>query len=140
MEATKHQKQIIHIVVPKPIKEEMVQWATDDNDKISTSDLTFDQANEILKKFGKEPHKLAFWATFDKNNAQHRYILSLCVQYGWWEKKLKYGRVANLDKLNEWLHDKSPVKKALKNMAPDELTTVINALSSMMLKQNSKSK
>jgi len=138
MQATAAQKKIIHTITPnRDIKEEWVQWATEDVSKISTNDLTFDQANKILVQNNLPSHKLSFWAKFDKNNKQHMYILSLCIQYGWVAIK-KGRRFANLDELNNWLHGKSPVKKALEDMEPDELTDVINALSSMMLKKNEK--
>jgi len=133
--ATPQQKQLIHINAPtRDIKEEFVQWATDDNNKISTNDLTFDQANRILEKLGKEPHRLAFRATFDKTNPRHLYILSLCIQYGWCVIK-KGRKVADVDKLNEWMYSKlCPIQKTLKNMDDKELNKFIGALESMTKK------
>jgi len=139
MQATAAQKQSIHMNVPKPIKEEMVQWATGDISKISTNDLDFDQANRIIEKFGKQPHKPTFYAKFDKKNHRHKYILSLCMQYGWLKGSGIYGRIADLDKLNEWMHSaKCPVKKALMKMDNNELSKVIAALEKMILKHNLK--
>lgn len=137
IKATKQQKKIIHTVVPRDIKEEYVQWATEDVAKTSTNDLTFDQANMILEKFKCTPHKLGFLATFDKDNARHRFLLSLCIQYGWKKKLPKYGWVANTDKLNEWMHSTlCPVPNvALMKMTPDQLSKVIAALENMTLKK-----
>lgn len=135
MNATKQQKQLIHVNTPnRDIKEEFVQWATMDEKKISTNDLTFEQANQILEKLGLPPHRLKFLAVFDKKNYRHKYILSLCIQYGWFENSLKYGRVADMDKLNDWmLSDRCPVKgKKLKDMTNDELSTFIGALEGMI--------
>jgi hypothetical protein len=130
--ATANQKRDIHMNVPKDIKEEVIQWATNDNAKISCNDLSFDQANEVLSRFGRKPHKLNFWAKFDKKNERHKYILSLCIQYGWWKKSGKYNRIADLDKLNAWMHsDRNPVKKALEDMESKELSKFIIALEGM---------
>lgn len=139
--ATKEQKRDIHMNVHKEVKEEFVQWATADVTKTSCNDLTFDQANRILVQNNRKPHKLAFRAKFDKNNSRHKYLLSLCIQYGWWQVSKKFGKVADLDQLNAWMHsDKCPVKKALTDMDNDELTKVIGALSKMTVKRYSNSK
>lgn len=83
MQATKEQKQLIHINTPnRDTKEEFVQWATDDNAKTSCNDLSFDEANKILLQLNLTPHKPKNYAVFDKNNKQHRTILSLCIQNG----------------------------------------------------------
>jgi hypothetical protein len=131
--ATPQQKKLIHINAPtRDIKEEFVQWAMDDNSKISCNDLTFDAANMILVKLGKEPHKLAFRAVFDKDNERHKYILSLCMQYGWSTTKRRI-TIADLDKLNTWMHSqRCPVQKKLKDMNNDELTKFIGALEGMV--------
>lgn len=138
MQATKQQKKLIHINTPtRDIKEEYVQWAMDDNDKRSTNDLTFEAANKILVQLGLTPHKAKFLAVFDTKNPRHKYILSLCIQYGWWIISEKYGKVADMDKLNEWmLSDRCPVRnKKLKDMTNDDLDRFIGALESMMKKR-----
>jgi hypothetical protein len=139
MQATADQKKLIHINSPtRDMKEEFVQWATGDSSKTSTNDLTFDQANAIMEKWlGLTPHKPKFLASFDKNNTRHKYLLSLLITYGWYCKSGKYGKVANLDKLNEWLQsDKCPVpNKPLKKMNDDELTKIIGAFESMTRKK-----
>lgn len=138
MLATKDQKKLIHINSPtRDIKEEFVQWAMDDNSKTSCDDLTFEAANKILVKLGKKPHKAKFLAVFDVKNYRHKYILSLCIQYGWWQASQKYGRVADMDALNEWMYsNRCPVQgKVLKDMSNNELTSFIGALEGMMKKK-----
>ena len=134
MQATNNQKRIIHMYSPTPeTKEDWVQWATNDNEKTSCNDLSFTQANLILVKLGKTPHKAVFRASFDKNNSKHKYILSLCIQYGWYKQSGKFGKVADLDKLNEWMYtSKCPVQKALKKMSSAEVSKVIIALESFI--------
>lgn len=142
MQATPQQKRLIQINVPtRDIKEEFVQWATGDIKKTSCNDLSFEQANQILVKLGKTPHKAQFRATFDKNNTQHKYILSLCIQYGW-SKRTARGAIADLDRLNEWMWSKlCPVQKPLKKMTTEETSKVIVALEGAMnWKYNKKTK
>ncbi|MDA6068665.1 hypothetical protein NJT12_03440 [Flavobacterium sp. AC] len=126
--ATGDQKRMIAINTPtKDIKEEWVQWATADVKKTSTNDLTFDQANMILKQLGQKEHIKNLWSTFDKNNAQHMSILAI-MRTAQWVKKVNSKEVADLDILDHFLKTKSPVKKPLKKMTPTEVSKVIHAL------------
>lgn len=69
------------------------------------------------------------WAFFDKNNQQHRTILSLCRQAQWVKPHSRFGEVADLERLHRFLKsDKSPVKKPLKEMTKQELSKIIIAL------------
>lgn len=85
--------------------------------------------------------KYVLWSYFDKNNTQHSYILSLCIQYGWSkEHKVTGKKVADLGALDKWLRGKhkigqSPVKKPLQDMQPEECSKVIHALEQMLYKQ-----
>ncbi|NJB36365.1 hypothetical protein [Croceivirga sp. JEA036] len=138
MQATKSQKKYIHINTPtRDIKEEFVQWATGSVDKISCNDLSFEQANLIIEQLGGTPHRGPYdnWAAFNVKDSKHRYILSLCQQYGW--VSTKNGRtVANLQLLAHWLYTKSPVKKPLKQLcATTEMPKVIKALEQMVNKK-----
>jgi len=139
MNATKSQKQLIHINAPtRDLKEEFVQWATDDNSKTSCSDLNFDQANLILEKLGQKPHskKAHAYGIFNKRNVQHMKVVSLTRQLGWDKRHPTYGRVADMDRLGAWLEsDKSPVRKPLKSMSSTELTTIINGMTGMISKR-----
>lgn len=130
MKATKEQKKLIAINTPtKDIKEEFVQWATEDVKKTSCNDLTFEQANKILVKLGKKPHKPQFWAVFNKNNAKHLLILSLMRQAQWVKNHERWGEVADMDMLDKFLKsEKSPVKRPLQEMNPKELEKLIKAL------------
>lgn len=142
MQATARQKQIIHLETPtRDIKEEWVQWATNDNDKISTNDLTFEQANLILEQLGKAKHSKnnkdspEYWAYFDKDNHSHKYILSLMYQLDWTIKK--NGKVVpDMKRLGEWLQsNKCPRSLPLKKQSGCDLRTNIYALEQMLPKK-----
>lgn len=134
MKATKKQKQLIHINAPtRDIKEEFVQWATGDNNKISTNDLTFEQANQILQKLGIQPIRAAAsplsWGYFNRNNEQHLQIQSLLHQLHWTVEHPKYGRVGDLARFGSWLQShRSPVRKPLREMNNKECSKIIIAL------------
>jgi hypothetical protein len=69
------------------------------------------------------------WAGFDPKNTKHMAILSLCRQAQWTVSHRRHGEVADLIRLNNWLHsDKCPVNKALKKMDNSELSKIITAL------------
>ena len=84
------------------------------------------------------------WSYFDKSNSKHKYILSLCIQFGWSKEHYKTGNtVADLGALDSWLRGnssigQSPVKKPLEEMTTQELSKVIAALESMTIKRYSK--
>ncbi|MGJ5643233.1 hypothetical protein [Formosa sp. S-31] len=84
--------------------------------------------------------KRTLWSFYDKDNSQHKYILSLCIQYGWVKAHPKTGRrVADLGALDKWLRGtfktgQSPVKKPLQDMTPIEASKVISALENMVSK------
>jgi hypothetical protein len=115
------------------LKEEAVQWATGDNSKRSLNDLTYEQADAIIrrqtgKEFEQSPAES--WAWFDKNNKRHMLILSLCRQAQWvtMHPKLR-SEVVDLDRLSNWLKsDKSPVQKKLTKMDAVEIEKIIKAL------------
>jgi hypothetical protein len=139
MQATKQQKQLIHVNAhDRDQKEELVQWATEDVEKISCNDLSFDQANLILAALGLEKHKAKrnYYGLFDKKNQQHMAIVSLTRQLGWEQSNERYGRVADMNRLGDWLQSsKAPVSKPLKKMTTQELTTTINAMTGMVAKR-----
>ena len=144
MNATKKQKQLIHINAPsRDIKEELVQWATDDNEKTSCNDLDFEQANDVLERLGLKRHrrkrdqKAYEWGRFDGKNGQHKQVLSLCHQLGWTYHHPKHdAQVADLERLGQWLHSsRSPVQKRLMKMQHKECSKVITALESMINKR-----
>ncbi|NIJ45033.1 hypothetical protein FHR24_001472 [Wenyingzhuangia heitensis] len=131
MLATKEQKKLIrkNCEYKVAIKEEFVQWATEDNNKTSLNDLTFDQANKILSAQTGKTNTADNWAYFDYKNPKHKTILSLLRQANWTVPNERHGCVADLERFSNFLKDgKSPVKKPLKKMEDEELEKVIVAL------------
>lgn len=145
-ESTSQQRQYIYQLVgyDKDTKEEAVQWATDDNSKTSTKDLSYAEADKLIKQLlGNTPKKGTVhpYGAFDGKNPRHRKVLSLCISYGWKIRHSKTGKeVANINKLGEWLqHDeRAPVNKPLKKMTNgtnstiDELGKTIYALEQLI--------
>jgi hypothetical protein len=69
------------------------------------------------------------WGLFDKNNQQHKTLLSLLRQAQWTIPHERWGEVADLPRLSEFLKsDKSPIKKPLKKMEPWEVSKIIEAV------------
>ncbi len=135
--ASKNQKQAIAILTKndKELKAAMVVAQTLDPKKTSTNNLTHDQANNIIEQLGGKPLLYDNWAFYDKSKKSHKYILSLAIQYGWLVKHDKYGEVADLCKISEWLKsEKSPVKIPLQKMTPVQVSKVITALENMVSK------
>lgn len=100
----------------------------------SFSDLNSLQADDLLLFFntGKVPDNSS-WARFDNNNPQHRTILSRCYTLDWVDEETGY---ADLNRLGGWLKsDRSPVKRPLKEMNRAELSKIISALESMIVKK-----
>lgn len=139
MTATKEQKLAIrrNSQFNEDIKCEWVQWATGSNDKTSLNDLSFEQANKILKQQGGSVVKASVdaWGRFDKANSKHRYILSLCHQLGW-VTEVKGRTVANTNELAKWLRStRSPVQKPLSKMTELEVSKIIKALEEITKKK-----
>lgn len=139
MKILNSQIQKIHALLPAGIKNDasqkanLVQQYTGDWNKTSTKDLTLDQANDIIKRFGGTPIQYENWAYFDVKKASHRNILSLCIQAGWEVFNVKRNEnVADLYRLSEWLKSKrSPVQKPLQKMDNLETNKIIYALKSI---------
>jgi hypothetical protein len=135
--ASKKQKQSIAILTKndREYKASLVQSQTLDPTKSSTNNLTHTQANNIIIQLGGKPLVYDNWAYYDKAKKSHKYILSLSIQYGWLVKHDKYGEVADLCKISEWLKsEKSPVKIPLQKMTPVQVSKVIAALENMVSK------
>ena len=94
----------------------------------SIKDLNKMQADELIYFFntGKTiDHSI--WALFDRNNTQHKTILSLCHQLGWVQEEKP--QFVDLHRLGGWLKsDRSPVKQQLKEMNRAQLSKIIFAL------------
>jgi hypothetical protein len=127
------------------IKREWVQWATGDVKCTSLKNITQAQAKKII--MAQEGATLVNqpvdpsdseqakqnWASFDKTNPKHKVILSLLYQMQWVKPSEKWGEVPDIERLSNFLQsDKSPVKKKLKDMEPQELEKLITALSGIV--------
>ncbi|UWY28831.1 hypothetical protein N4T20_02650 [Flavobacterium sp. TR2] len=76
------------------------------------------------------------WGLFDKKNSKHMAILSQLRTLQWTVKNDRYGEVADIHRLSEFLKsDKSPVKKPLKDMDEKELSKIISCFESMVTKK-----
>lgn len=130
------QKQIIAILTrgDKEFKAELVVNMTGDPLKSSTSDLTFAQANAIIRQLGGSPVPNK-WTRFDANKASHRNVLSLLMQNGWQFYHAEHQRYyADMNAFGGWLQSKAPVRKPLIDMEPYEVSKTIYALKQMQKK------
>ena len=122
------------------IKNEWVQWVTGDNNKTSLRNITQAQAVRIIKQqTGRDSSgAVENWDALDKENAQHRYILSILRTANIVVKSEKWGEVPDTAGwLNRFLQSpKSPVKKPLKKMSPTEVSKIITALEGVSLWKN----
>lgn len=120
------------------IKREWVQWVTEDVKRTSLKSITQGQAKKIImaqegSTFVNPPQEN--WANFDNENAQHKAILSLLYQLQWVKSSERRGEIPDLERLSKFLQsDKSPVKKRLKDMAPEEVSKIIECFNSMVIK------
>lgn len=75
------------------------------------------------------------WGLFDKTNKQHMTLLSQLRTLQWTVKSEKWGEVADLSRLSDFLKsENSPVKKPLKDMEPGEVSKIIECFKSMVVK------
>lgn len=122
------------------IKNEWVQWVTGDNNKTSLRNITQAQAVRIIKQQTGSDSSGAVenWGAFDKNNSQHRYILSILRTANIVVKSQKWGEVPDTAGwLNRFLQSpKSPIKKPLKKMSPTEVSKIITALENVSIWKN----
>lgn len=137
---TKHQIQIIHTLLPEHIKQDrelkeafVVQY-TQDPDKTSTKDLTYEQAHEMMTYLTNGRHISANeYGKFDYSKAQHRYIMSLCHQLAWVVFDPKLGRnVADIERLGTWLKKYGYLHKPLKKYTTNELPRLIKQMENML--------
>lgn len=137
IKADKKQKQIIAILTrgDKDFKAQLVVNLTGDSTKLSTNDLTFSQANQIIKQLDGTPVPNK-WTRFNHTLASHRNILSLLMQLGWqFYNKATNRYYADMHRFGGWLQSKAPVNKPLLDMQKHEVSKTIFALESMLNKQ-----
>ena len=104
----------------------------------STRELKPWEMAELVEKLGgpkfSDPDDFK-WGQFDQGNIQHRYILSLCYQYGWTTWSQKYTKnIADIQRLGRWLRHYGKVKKPLMEQDSNELHTIIFQLEQMIIK------
>ncbi|KFC59997.1 hypothetical protein [Flavobacterium gilvum] len=135
------------------IKAEWVQWVTGDTKRTSLTSITQAQAKQIIMQqegaeYVNQPKQQlqtiieggrtigkSNWGLFDKDNQQHRNLLSQLRTLQWTKEHGRHGEVADLDRLSDFLKsDKSPVKKPLKQMTPEEVSKIIECFKSMIRK------
>lgn len=77
------------------------------------------------------------WAFFKQDHPlakTHKLIRSLCIQKRWSVPNEKWGEVADLERLSNFLKsDYSPVKKPLMDMDKEELEKIIVALNAIVV-------
>jgi len=123
------------------IKNEWVQWVTEDVNRTSLKSITQAQAIKIIRQqTGKtKPETQENWGYFDKNNKQHSYIRSLLYQSDIIVISEKWGEVADMEGwFAKFLKSKrSPVQKPLKEMNTNETSKIITALEGVAVWKNS---
>ena len=127
--STPDQRKLIHQLCryDAELKQQIIIDATDGRTATSR-EISIDEASDIINRLCNN------WAKFDKENSQHRYILSLLHQLGWVDHSTGLA-LPDLDRLSYWLKSKRcPINKPIKAMTTKELTKVINALESMTAK------
>ncbi|MDB4157946.1 hypothetical protein N9609_00495 [bacterium] len=142
MRITIEQIRYIHKLLPHTIKDNadpkamIITRFTKDVTKKSTTNLTFAQANELIKSYGGTPIKYDHWAYLDFTNSQHGRIYSVLMQMEWTLYHIeKQKHIADLMRFSEWLKsNKSPVRKKVKEMTPKECSKVISALEMILEK------
>ncbi|KVV14836.1 hypothetical protein [Flavobacterium sp. TAB 87] len=132
------------------MKNEWVQWVTEDNSRTSLKSITQAQAVKIIKQqTGEDPkqelktivqggrsHSKSNWALFDSKNKQHLGVMANLRTLQWTVPSERHGEVADLERLSNFLKsDLSPVKKPLKKMEPWEVSKIIECFKSMITKK-----
>ena len=118
------------------IKNEWVQWVTEDVNRTSLRSITQAQAIKIMhaQTGGTNLNELkGDWRTFDPANPKHRVIMAILHEMNWRKPNGKHVEVADIDRLNDFLttNPRSPVKKKLMECTPQELEKVIVALNAI---------
>lgn len=141
MQVTKLQLRALHASLPKEIKENPDNKAafifsfTSDPNRTSSKNLTFSEANAILRNLGRKAFNKPYeptnsFAKFDAKESSHRKILSLLHEIGWLSPRNP--KFADLERFGIWLKDgKAPVNKPLLKQSKAEISKTIFALETM---------
>lgn len=110
------------------IKNEWVQWVTEDLNRTSLKSITQAQAVKIMRQqTGDEKPKVKDkWEVFDNSNPKHKVILSLLYQANW-TTFVNVKEVPDMERFANWLQSKAPVVKPLKEQTDLELEKTIKA-------------
>lgn len=130
----------IHTILPpiyrnnKEMKQSLVFQFTEDPEALSTKDLSFYQAEELIHflETGKTKD-YSHYAGFDIANKQHMFIFSLCHQIGWEtysEKKMKL--VVDMAALGSWLYKYGYLHKPLRDYNYEELPKLVTQFNNMV--------
>lgn len=141
----KNQIAYIHKLLPQSVcmnaqeKARKVAYYSVDS-KEHVNQLTFQEANAMIKDLGGKPVKYQNWAFYDPNNAAHRAIMSACYELEWsFFNKDRNKQQVDQVRLSEWLKsEKSPVQKPIMRMTKEEVSKIISALRSMVSKRYEK--
>ena len=132
MQITAQQTRQLQTICSKrfPDREERLEFLSQFcGEEITTAkDLTERQAHEVIRYLntGKEPDN-SFYALFDKENGQHKAVLSRAHLLGWVQADKPH--LVDLKTLGTWLiSNKCPVQKPLMKMTKQEVSKVIYAL------------
>jgi hypothetical protein len=137
-----HQIKTIHALLPAhlrdaDVKAEFIHSFTEDPQRTSTKQLTSIEAEEVIYflKTGRNA-TYAHFATFDHNNRQHRYILSITHQLGWVKYHAdKQKMLPDLERLGAWLRKYGHQHKPLKNYTEAELPKLVHQLENLLKTQ-----
>ena len=85
------------------------------------------QGSAIANYESERPQASSDWGRFDKNDKQHKTILSLLHQANW-TTNIGGRQVPDMVRFGNWLQsDKSPVKKPLLKMESKDVSKIIEA-------------
>ncbi|MFN8238614.1 MAG: hypothetical protein U0T77_10640 [Chitinophagales bacterium] len=146
-EVTPSQIKKIHTILPAAyrrnpeLKQSLVYQFTENHDKLSTKDLSFYQAEELIHflETGKTKD-YSYFAHFDYTNKQHMYMFSLCHQIGWEvfsESKNKL--VVDIAALGSWLYKYGYKHKPLREYTYSELPKLITQFENLVKSKAHKS-
>ncbi|MGB1295762.1 MAG: hypothetical protein ACPG6V_09795 [Flavobacteriales bacterium] len=124
-------------------KKQIISSYTKSEDSTSTSDLTFDQANALLVKLGIEAEKENTVnyehlnaGVINRENNQHRYIMSLLYQLKWVCQSKNQPRVIlDRERFGRWLLTKTAEKKSLDKLSKTQTSKIISQLEIMLTKR-----
>lgn len=104
----------------------------------SITALSNQEAYQLITKLkaNKKEHNTPRHLQFDNSNSKHKYIISLCHQLGWTKPHQKWGAIADMQKLHNWLvSSRSPVQMCLLDIPYIHLSKIIYALEQILEKQ-----